>query len=330
MGEGRKRERGEVMNKQKKVITVLCIMLAASSPFGIYRLIQWDIETRQKEEEAKVREAQEAKEADEEAYKQAKEYMRDYRIELQEQMQAAGIDDIKVGYEKHEHNAWNYEFEGQEAGYQYFYYELKYYSESIDTLFEACAETGEYDSFVELMQKEYKAKEHRPQVSGFHKIHIGDRNYGVRVEDKGDEGELTIYRDIHLYYTLEQEEDGVDLYENTDLVYSTRPEVEVPEKEESDASGSGSTKHNGGSSSGGSGYGSFHGSTGGSGSGSFSGSFGGSYSGSYSGKKTDPYDVYDYDDPDDFAEEWAEDFGDGDYDDGYDDAYDYWEDEYDD
>ena len=47
-------------------------------------------------------------------------------------------------------------------------------------------------------------------------------------------------------------------------------------------------------------------------------------------KKTDPYDVDDYDDPDDFAEEWAEDFGDGDYDDGYDDAYDYWEEEYDD
>ena len=76
------------------MITALCIMLAASSPFGIYRLIQWDNETRQKEEEAKVREA---KEADEEAYKQAKEYMRDYRIEMQEQMQAAGIDDIKVG-----------------------------------------------------------------------------------------------------------------------------------------------------------------------------------------------------------------------------------------
>ena len=39
-------------------------------------------------------------------------------------------------------------------------------------------------------------------------------------------------------------------------------------------------------------------------------------------RRTDPYDVYDYD----FAEEWAEEFGDGDYDDGYDDAYDYWED----
>lgn len=38
---------------------------------------------------------------------------------------------------------------------------------------------------------------------------------------------------------------------------------------------------------------------------------------------SDPYDVSDYDDPDDFAEEWAEEFGD----DGYDDAYDYWESE---
>lgn len=44
-------------------------------------------------------------------------------------------------------------------------------------------------------------------------------------------------------------------------------------------------------------------------------------------KTYDPYDVQDFDDPDDFVEEWAEEFGDGDYDDGYDDTYDYWEDE---
>lgn len=40
-------------------------------------------------------------------------------------------------------------------------------------------------------------------------------------------------------------------------------------------------------------------------------------------KYSDPYDVNEYDDPDDFAEEWAEEFDD-DYDDGYDEAYDYW------
>lgn len=44
-------------------------------------------------------------------------------------------------------------------------------------------------------------------------------------------------------------------------------------------------------------------------------------------KTYDPYDVQDFYDPNDFAEEWAEEFGDGDYDDGYDDAYDYWEDD---
>ena len=47
-------------------------------------------------------------------------------------------------------------------------------------------------------------------------------------------------------------------------------------------------------------------------------------------KKYDPYDAYDYDDADDFADDWAEEFGYGDYDDGYDEAYDYWEDEMDD
>ena len=51
------------------------------------------------------------------------------------------------------------------------------------------------------------------------------------------------------------------------------------------------------------------------------------YSGSGNTNKYDPYDVYDYDNGDDFADEWAEEFGDGDYDEGYDEAYDYWEDE---
>ena len=53
----------------------------------------------------------------------------------------------------------------------------------------------------------------------------------------------------------------------------------------------------------------------------------GSSSSSHSRYHSDPYDVEDYSDPDDFAEEWAEEFGDGSYDDGYDDAYDYWESE---
>ena len=85
--------------------------------------------------------------------------------------------------------------------------------------------------------------------------------------------------------------------------------------------------------------GSFINSTAGTGSSSYSGSgsssgssykSNSSYKSSSGSKKYDPYDVYDYDDADDFADDWAEEFGDGDYDDGYDDAYDYWEDERDD
>lgn len=50
-----------------------------------------------------------------------------------------------------------------------------------------------------------------------------------------------------------------------------------------------------------------------------------SYKGNSYSKQNDPYDVSNYDDPDDFADDWADEFGDGDYDSGYDDAYDYWE-----
>jgi len=65
-----------------------------------------------------------------------------------------------------------------------------------------------------------------------------------------------------------------------------------------------------------------------SGNSSYSGSGKSSSGGKRRSAYSDPYDVNDYDDPDDFAEEWAEefaDFVDGDYDDGYDEAYDYWE-----
>ena len=50
-----------------------------------------------------------------------------------------------------------------------------------------------------------------------------------------------------------------------------------------------------------------------------------------SGKKSTPsrsYNVYNYDDSDDFVDDWAEEFGGGNYDGGYDNAYDYWEENY--
>lgn len=40
----------------------------------------------------------------------------------------------------------------------------------------------------------------------------------------------------------------------------------------------------------------------------------------------DPYDVMNFDDPEDFADHWADDFGDENYEEGWDDAFMYWED----
>ena len=177
---------------------------------------------------------------------------------------------------------------------------------------------------MELLKEECKVKDQRPvERDGFYKIFVGDRKYAVKINERDPEGELTISREYGVYYRIEQGEDGYELYTNRGKIY--------PEEEKNgSASGAGSDgSGNSGSASGhagGSGSGSFYGDAGGSGSGSFLGHSGGS--GSL--KKTDPYDVDDYDDPDDFAEEWAEEFGDDDYDDGYDDAYDYWEEEYDD
>lgn len=42
----------------------------------------------------------------------------------------------------------------------------------------------------------------------------------------------------------------------------------------------------------------------------------GTYNSSYSTNRNDSYDVYNYDNPDDFTDDWAEKFGDGDYDNG--------------
>ena len=181
------------------------------------------------------------------------------------------------------------------------------------------------------MERECKIKDQRPvEVDGFYKIFVGDRKYAVKINERDPEGELTISREYGVYYRLVQGEDGYELYTNRGKIY---PKEDMEEDNES-KNNAGSNSNSGSTNSSGSSYG--H--VGGYGSGSFYGNASGSGSGSTSGhssgsgslKKTDPYDVDDYDNPDDFAEEWAEDFGDGDYDDGYDDAYDYWEEEYDD
>ncbi|WP_130837304.1 hypothetical protein [Lachnoclostridium sp. Marseille-P6806] len=63
-------------------------------------------------------------------------------------------------------------------------------------------------------------------------------------------------------------------------------------------------------------------------SGGNSSGYGSYYSHGSSGYNPDPYDVYEYDDPEDFADDWADEFSDGgnDEDEAWDEAYGYWED----
>ena len=302
------------MYKRRTAVNIGCICLIFLFIFGFYKCIQWDNTSRREQEEAKEQKELDEKAADEKAYEQAKEYMENYRISLQKKMRAAGIEDLRVCYEQCNQRTYSdtYNFLDGDSDYQYFYYELSYYCDSIDSIFEEATKDGNYDPFVELLKEECKVKDQRPvERDGFYKIFVGDRKYAVKINERDPEGELTISREYGVYYRIEQGEDGYELYTNRGKIY--------PE-EEKNGSGSGAGSDGSGNS------GSASGHAGGSGSGSIlrhSGSSG-------SLKKTDPYDVDDYDDPDDFAEEWAEEFGDDDYDDGYDDAYDYWEEEYDD
>ena len=146
-------------------------------------------------------------------------------------------------------------------------------------------------------------------------------------------------RCVAMYYALE------DVYDTISAVHSESGEnknsIEVNQEWRSGAytdemleeyvktnealhSDSGSTRNSGSSASSG-GSGSF----GSSGNSSSSGSTKYSGSGNTSSSattKTDGYDVEDYEDPDDFADEWVEEFSeyDEDEDDAYDEAYDYW------
>lgn len=193
------------MDKRKIAVNTGCVCLIILFIFGFYQLIQWDNTSRRGQEEAKKQKELDEAEAEEKAYERAKEYMENYRISLQESMQAAGIEDIRVSYEQYNQSAYSsvYNYWDDDPDYQYFYYELSYYCDSIDSIFEEATQDGNYDSFIELMERECKIKDQRPvEVDGFYKIFVGDRKYAVKINERDPEGELTISREYGVYYRL--------------------------------------------------------------------------------------------------------------------------------
>lgn len=199
------------------------------------------------------------------------------------EMQEAGISDIKVTYQKCSKNYFADNFgldEDEEVDY-YYYYVLDYYSDSIDTIYKQKTQGGDFQPFIDVMNNVRCVEMNRDDgYEGCHRLKMGDRIIDIFIEDLIDDLNLTIKKDVDQTYRLYINGVGTWIYVNEDEVYEKKT---VNNRSYSNKS----------------------------------------YRGNSSSKKTDPYDVYDYDDPDEFADEWGEEFGDG----NYDDAYDYWEDE---
>lgn len=222
----------------------------------------------------------------------AKDYVIDYTDSLQSAMSIAPFSDLQAKYRKVTRSEYLYgkekkEIDDRESDEEYhYYYIIEYVSASAGEVYEQLTAGGSYSEYIDLMKQIRRA---RIKVEDEYKMWEA---YETKINDK------KIVVEIKDYVPL----NGMTIKGTNGQKYEVSPETyytfvlvndEVVYKKEREASEirrSYSKRHK-----------SYH-------------------------YDTDPYDVNDYDNPDDFAEEWANDFGDGDYDDGYDDAYDYWED----
>ena len=271
--------------------------------WGSMKMVQREEEQEQAqkklEEEQKVKEQKEAE-------KLASEYMVSYAENLQEDMQDAGLLDLKVTYDTCTRdyfdeywNIWDY---GQDE--YCVYYVLDYYSDSIDSIYERETKNGDFQSFIKLLNDECCMKDNRDEGGAYyqHKVTENGKTVLVFIGDENRLNNITIKKDNLHQYTLNRDDDDVRVFVNEELVY----------RKSEDQNSNAHTSSGGYLPNTGSGW-----SSGGN-------SNSGSKGNSSSKWNRDPYDVDDYDDPDDFAGEWEDEF-----DDGYDEAYDYWEEEHD-
>lgn len=223
-----------------------------------------------------------------------------YCFSLENSMAIDPLTDLKVEYRKIPLREYKYgEFARDELGDEeeekdpydsadyHYYYEVTYVCDSIDQVYNQMTQDGNYSGFIDLMNQIRMA---RIKVEDAYEIWD---TYETQTHDK------KIKIDIKGEYSSDQvtikKTDGQKYqvaWSGDDCWIYINDEI-VYTKVEPKTNPPSSNYYSGGSSS-------YH--------------------------SSDPYDVHDYDNPDDFADEWADEFGDGDYDDGYDDAYDYWED----
>lgn len=281
-------KKGKVFLISMTVIIVLLFLLQGVYPK--YKAGKYE------EEQKKI--AAEQKKVD----AKAEDYIEEYASQLQDKMRLAGVDDLIVTYDDLTDDIFKKYTSSEEVNYTY-YYAVSYSSESIDQIYAEDTQDGSYESFIRLMENEQNVMNegHAPGDHN-HDIEYGDQTITVYIGNADRSSAINIKGHQGTEYCLDTSNGQSKLLVGGVTVNTVQEEAE-PETAESSSNTATAGGRLGGDS--------FDTST---------------SNGNASTRRTDSYDVYDYDDPDDFADEWAEEFGDGDYDDGYDDAYDYWED----
>lgn len=281
-------KKGKVFLISMTVIIVLLFLLQGVYPK--YKAGKYE------EEQKKI--AAEQKKVD----AKAEDYIEEYASQLQDKMRLAGVDDLIVTYDDLTDDIFKKYTSSEEVNYTY-YYAVSYSSESIDQIYAEDTQDGSYESFIRLMENEQNVMNEGHALGDHnHDIEYGDQTITVYIGNADRSSAINIKGHQGTEYCLDTSNGQSKLLVGGVTVNTVQEEAE-PETAESSSNTATAGGRLGGDS--------FDTST---------------SSGNASTRRTDSYDVYDYDDPDDFADEWAEEFGDGDYDDGYDDAYDYWED----
>lgn len=288
------------MEKKKKILHIAVgIIWVLGMVFAMYKLIKWEeknaIERQKQVEQKKKQTAEKA-----EAY--ALTFVDEYIEKLQDRMRKEGISDLQAKYKKCSKEEYGKHWSLDDYGYgdkdedadYVFYYTVEYYSDSIDSIYAEKTQNGDFKPFITLMDNTaFEADVQETSYGDRQVVRWEQKTIVVYIASQNSMDDLTVKKEPDQTYRYEEYGDDVRIYVNDEKVHEEERKRYNGSSYSNGASGSGSNSNSSG------------------------------YSNTW--KRSDPYDVYDYHDPDEFAEEWAEEFGDGSYEDGYDDAYDYWE-----
>ena len=274
------------------IIIVICLLIV---------LVKWEDRRNIKWEEQKTKEENQNKA---EAEKIAEDYMDSFTEQLETALYCSILKDIKASYKQLDYSEeelnWEFGYLTEEPADYKFYYRVSFHSDSIEKAYQEAKNSDNMAAFCEALSK-VKLKKDDVYNDGFkHNEYMNDKTIFCCciTETKGFELSINGPSGAMYRYTDNSYENVRYLEIDDQVVYSEVKDCRNDDSLDMKENGSSSISNSGSSSN----------------------------SSGHDWKYSDSYDVDDYDDPDNFAEEWAEEFGDGNYDSGYDEAYDYyWE-----